>query len=268
MEIIIRRRDIYVVAAFLTCFFSWIAYAAYDNQSARQTLVALAESHIDEWFATEPVGTRREDYEYVAIVDMERPYELFGPAFGVVHVYIRNRGDVACETFKGIEYYYRHENGGWQMEHSAGCGAKEHHVRAFQEYLARGAGVEGKVIDRALGLEFDVARAEEYLKARQEGRNPFLASHANDHAAHENADQGGHEHGVDAVHQHDSDPNVVPESLDDDASGRPTAPARESINSVKYHTEVDSFLSSGRERIRARNANRNTETHANEGVAP
>jgi len=181
MEIIIRRRDLYVVALVLTVASSWVAYAAYENFDARQTLQGLAEVHIDEWFDSEPEGTSRDDYEYLAIVDMERPYEIFGPAFGVVHVYIRDRGDEACETFKGIEYYYRLDENGWALEHSAGCAAKQHHIRAFQHYIADGSGVHYTAIDEALGIEFDAVQAEEYLKARQEGRNPFLAGHKHDH---------------------------------------------------------------------------------------
>lgn len=196
MEIIIRRRDIYVVAVVLSVFFSWVAYATYENFDARTNLRDLAEVHIDEWFNTEPEGTKREDYEYLAIVDTERPYEVFGPTFGVIHVYIRDRGDEACETFKGIEYYYRMGADGWDLEHSAGCAAREHHVRAFQHYLDRGAGVEERVIDQALGIQFDVTRAEEYLKARREGRNPFLAAHS---------------HGAD----HDDHPHASEEHLDD-----------------------------------------------------
>lgn len=187
MEIIIRRRDLYVVAVVLSVFISWVAYAAYENHDARASLKVLVQACIDDWFATEPEGTLREDYEYLAIVDMDRPYEIFGPAFGVVHVYIRDRGDEACETFKGIEYYYRLEESGWYLEHSAGCAAKEHHLRAFQHYLDQGVGVNDSVVDQALGLEFDVARAEAYLKARSEGINPFLASHAHEHDDHEEA---------------------------------------------------------------------------------
>lgn len=204
MEIIIRRRDIYVVAIALSVFFSWVAYAKYENFDARQSLRERAQGHIDEWFAGEPEGTRREDFEYLAIVDIERPYELFGPTFGVVHVYIRERGDEACETFKGIEYYYHREASDWRLEHSAGCGAKEHHVRAFQRYLAQGAGVDDTVFDQALDIKFDVARAEEYLKARDEGRNPFTARHDRDHD-HDHDRDHAHEHGHEHLHDHGHD---------------------------------------------------------------
>lgn len=194
MEIIIRRRDIYVVAVALSMFFSWVAYAKYDNSSARDDLRNLARAHVDEWFASEPEGTRREDYEYLAIVDMVRPYELFGPAYGVIHVYLRDKGDVDCRTFQGVEYYYRMENGAWVLEDSAGCGAKEHHVRAFQHYLADGMSVEDHVFDKAIGIDFDVAKAEAHLKARDAGENPFIASHRHDH---------GHDHGHGHAHGHD-----------------------------------------------------------------
>lgn len=198
MEIIIRRQDIYVVAIVLFVFFAWVAHATYENHDVHTSLKDLAQGHIDEWFATEPGEVHREDYDYLAIVDMDRPYELFGPAFGVVHVYIREAGDDDCKTFKGIEYYYRLEEEGWRLEHSAGCAAKEHHIRAFQHYLTKGAGVNDSVFDQALGLDFEVADAEEYLKARKEGRNPYLAQHNRDHHAH---DESEHHHD-NAEHNH------------------------------------------------------------------
>ena len=191
MEIIIRRQDIYVVAIVLFIFFGWVAHATYENHDVRASLKDLAQDHIDEWFATEPGEVNRENFDYLAIVDMDRPYELFGPAFGVVHVYIREAGDEACETFKGIEYYYRLEEDGWRLEHSAGCAAKEHHIRAFQHYLTEGAGVNDAVFDQALGLEFEVAQAEEYLQARKEGRNPYLARHTREH--HRDGDSDHHD---------------------------------------------------------------------------
>ena len=40
MEIIIRRRDVYVVAIALAVFFSWVAHAAYKNAGARAELRA------------------------------------------------------------------------------------------------------------------------------------------------------------------------------------------------------------------------------------
>lgn len=183
MEIIIRRRDIYVVTALLVAFLSWVAIAQYENHAMRADLRELASSHVDEWFASEPEDTKREDFEFFAIVDSERTYELFGPTYGVVHVYIRERGDVDCKTFKGIEYFYRGEEGRWTLEDSAGCSAKEHHVRAFETYLSQGYGVDETVIDSALGVDFDVAQ----LRARVEIGHLHTSGDGHTHAAEETA---------------------------------------------------------------------------------
>jgi hypothetical protein len=227
MEIIIRRRDIYLVAVVLSLFLSWVAYATYENVDARATLKEYAEAHIDEWFETEPEDTRREDYEYMAIVDMERPYELFGPTFGVVHVYVREEGDEECKTFEGIEYYYRMEADGWFLEHSAGCAAKEHHIRAFQHYLAEGAGVKDSVFDEALGINFDVAQAQAYLDARKEGRNPFLAVHASDH---DHADDHNHGKSQEAADSHE---HAVGQAPDHEPESRMDALSRKDEKRLK-----------------------------------
>lgn len=192
MEIIIRRRDIYVSVTAITLFVCWCAYAQYENHVIQAALKERASGHVDEWFATEEPGTRREDHEYVAIVDTERPYRIFGPCYGVVHVYIREKGDVDCKTFKGIEYFYKHDEGSWVLQDSAGCGAKEHHIRAFETYLANGRGVEEHVFDQALGIDFDV----EKVRARLEGGARHKHEHGEDH---------DHEH----HHGHDETPSEV-----------------------------------------------------------
>jgi hypothetical protein len=191
MEIIIRRRDIYVVFTALFVFVCWVAYAKFENRSMQARLRELASDHVDEWFNTESPQVKREDFDYVAIVDTERPYELFGPSYGVVHVYIREKGDTACKTFKGIEYYYKHDGKAWELGDSAGCSAKEHHIRAFETYLEKGMGIEERVFDDALGIEFDV----EKLRAHLEGR-PYEGGGLHD----------GHDHDAQVVHAAENDP--------------------------------------------------------------
>ncbi len=192
MEIIIRRRDIYVVFTVLFLFVCWVAYAKFENRSMQSRLRELASNHVDEWFNTESPQVKREDFEYVAIVDTERPYELFGPSYGVVHVYIREKGDKDCKTFKGIEYYYKHDGNEWELGDSAGCSAKEHHIRAFETYLEKGMGIEERVFDDALGIEFDV----EKLRAHLEGR-PYEGGGLHD--GHDHGDQGTHAAEKDSV---------------------------------------------------------------------
>lgn len=209
MEIIIRRRDIYVSVTAITLFVCWCAYAKFENNAIQAALKERASGHVDEWFDTEEPGTRREDHEYVAIVDSERPYRIFGPSYGVVHVYIRERGDVDCKTFKGIEYFYKHDEGDWVLQDSAGCAAKEHHIRAFETYLANGRGVEDHVFDQALGIDFDVQK----VRARLESG----VRHQHDHGEDHNHDHHhGHEEPSSAVSAPvaampgDDDPNSLP----------------------------------------------------------
>jgi hypothetical protein len=84
-------------------------------------------------------------------------------------MYIRDAGDTECKTFKGLEYFYERQGDEWVLLDSAGCGAKEHHIRAFDHYLAHGMGVENRVFDETFGLDFDY---EHYLAriAEREGQ--------------------------------------------------------------------------------------------------
>ena len=156
MDIIIRRQDIYITVLILVAFGAWVAWSLHDNRVMQEELEALAQQHIDEWFegGTEPID--RSAYDYLAIVDSEKAFTLFGRGWGVVHTYFREKGDADFKTFKGIEFFYVREDGAWKMHDSAGCGAFEHHLRAFDAFLAQGVDVPEKVYSRALGVDFDL----------------------------------------------------------------------------------------------------------------
>lgn len=173
MEIIIRKRDIYISLALLCAFGAWVAYAMHDNSVMRTEMEAIAEAHIDDWFegGAEPLDRTR--FDYLAIVDVEKAFTLFGRGWGVVHTYFREKGDEEFKTFKGIEFFYVREDGVWRMHDSAGCGAFEHHLRAFDAFMAQGVHVPNNVYNRAMKIDFD-----------------YDMSHLNARNAADRADQG------------------------------------------------------------------------------
>ncbi|MCC6697476.1 MAG: hypothetical protein IT365_17740 [Candidatus Hydrogenedentes bacterium] len=175
MSLVIRRNDVAVTLVAVGLFFAWLGLAQYENVRMHRELHGLADRLLDEWFATENPPVNRDDFDYLAIVDSERAFKLFGRAWGVVHLYIRNKDDKNMETFKGIEYFYQRMGDQWVLLDSAGCSAKEHHIRAFDEFLAKGMDVNERVIDAALGFEFDY----EHMLAHLEGRDN---EHHHDHA--------------------------------------------------------------------------------------
>jgi len=151
VEIIIRKRDVYVCAIALLAFGAWVASAVYDTRQMRQELEALAEYHINDYLEAQ---SDPEGYDYLAIVDAEKAFTLFGRGWGIIHAYYRDKGDESFDSFAGIEYYYVRDKGEWKMTDSAGCGAYEHHIRAFDAYLNLGMDVPNRVYDRALGIDF------------------------------------------------------------------------------------------------------------------
>lgn len=157
MEIIIRKRDVYLSLLIIGVFGAWVAYAMHDNKVMLEELEQIAQDQIDAWFEgsknTAPLNP--DNYDYLAIVDSEKAYTLFGRGWGVVHTYFREKGDEDFKTFKGIEYFYVRENGAWKLHDSAGCGAFEHHVRAFDAFMAHGVNVPKHVYNRALKIDFD-----------------------------------------------------------------------------------------------------------------
>ena len=152
MEIIVRKQDIALSVFILAAFGAWVGYALWDSRLMQAELDQLAQAHIDEWF--DGGGLDRNNYDYLAIVDSEKAFTLFGRGWGVVHTYFRDKGDEDFKTFKGIEFFYVRENGTWKMHDSAGCGAFEHHLRAFDAFMAAGVHVPNKVYNRALKVDF------------------------------------------------------------------------------------------------------------------
>jgi len=155
VEIVIRKRAVVITALILGAFGAWVAYALNDNRAMHAELEQIAAAHIDEWFEGGGEELDRDDYDYLAIVDSEKAFTLFGRGWGVVHTYYREKGDKDFKTFKGIEFFYVRENGEWKMHDSAGCGAFEHHLRAFDAFMAQGVHVPNKVYNRALKIDFD-----------------------------------------------------------------------------------------------------------------
>ncbi len=153
MRIEVSRRDIAVCLVIITLFGVWLAYAFYDLDNISSDLRRVAQLHVDDWFTVDGQMVDRDRFEYLTIVDSEKAFTLFGRAWGVIHFYVKDKGDIDFTTFKGIEYFYVRENGTWTLLDSAGCGAHEHHLRAFDEFLKIGVEVPDKIYDRALGID-------------------------------------------------------------------------------------------------------------------
>jgi hypothetical protein len=169
MELTISRRDVALSVMLLAAFGAWVVYALQDNRQMQRELEAKAEEHIDAWFNGYGKPIDRADFDYLAIVDSEKAFSLFGRGWGVVHVYVKDKADVDFKTFKGLEYFYMRESGEWKMQDSAGCGAHEHHLRAFDAFMKQGVDVPNKVYNRALGV--DVAGELEHLDAGQAAKH-------------------------------------------------------------------------------------------------
>lgn len=155
VEITINKRDVKIAAIVLSVFGGMLAYGLHDTKVMKRELNALARVHIDEWFDFGPEPTDRSQFDYLAIVDSDKAFKFFGKGWGVIHFYVRDLGDTEMKSFKGVEFYYAREGGEWVLKDSAGCGAVEHHVRAFDEMLALGMDVPDRIFDKALGIDFD-----------------------------------------------------------------------------------------------------------------
>ena len=140
----IHRNDLIVLTIFLFVLGSGITYGVYDNRCIQHDLSILAEQKLDEWFE----GEDRSKYEYVSIIEPSKAFLLFGRAWGVIHLFVRDKNDEEMKTFKGFEYFCKRSNGKWEIQDSAGCGALEHHVKAFKKMEACGMRVSPKVFEK------------------------------------------------------------------------------------------------------------------------
>lgn len=158
MELIIRKGDIRFAVAAFGILGSALAFAYYDANLMRRELEGIAQEKIDEWFQDDEAV--RSQTDYLALVDSGKAFHVFGRGWGVIHLYFRDKGDVDMKTFKGLEYYFAREDGRWALKDSAGCGALEHHLRAFEEFHALGHEVPDRVFYRALGIDPESLKAD------------------------------------------------------------------------------------------------------------
>lgn len=154
MEIIVRRRDIYVCAILILGFSSFSAWALYDTNNMKKELDKLAEFHLYDYFDRPNGDWDKSEFDYLAIVDSGKAFVLFGRSYGVVHTYYKRKGDTDFKTFEGIEYFYNWEHGEWKLMDSAGCGAVEHHIRAFDTFIQQNVDVPNRIFNKALGIDF------------------------------------------------------------------------------------------------------------------
>jgi len=196
MDIIVSKRDVKIVALVVALFGSWFAYGTYDTHIMEEELSDIARGHMDEWFDDPRTPYDRNEYDYLAIVDSGKAFHFFGRGWGVIHFYQREKGDVDMETFKGLEYYYARKEGEWVLMDSAGCGAVEHHLRAFDQMLAKGMDVPDRVYDKALGIDFDYRK---FLKDYEGHDHTELPAHRDGDGHHDHQHDRDHSHNDDAV---------------------------------------------------------------------
>lgn len=185
MEIIVRKRDIYICLAAVGAFIGLFAYHHYDQRKIDAELHAFARAQ-----AILQVGSEEElerNWDFLSIAHSEKSFYIAGPAFGAIHSFLREKGDESMKTFKGYEYFMKRVDGAWELSDSAGCGALEHHVDGFEAFERRGFKVAQGAYDKALGFGDAPARKHE---------------HAHDHE---------HDHHHDHGHGKEAKVHTVPE---------------------------------------------------------
>lgn len=148
MDLLIRKKDLYVLGAVLAAGAAILGHHHYDTIQIDRELRAYAEEALVDLFG--PDGDRSE-WDIITMVDQAKTFHVAGPAWGAVHNFVRRKGDVEMKTFKGVEYYLKREDGKWRHVDSAGCSAFEHHIDGFEEFERRGLEVAASAYDRALG---------------------------------------------------------------------------------------------------------------------
>jgi len=164
MELIIRKRDCYVTFVILAVFAAVVLHHRWDTHKIDQQLNAWAEAAVIENLGDPSL---LKDWDVVAMCESAKTFHVAGPAWGAIHVFMREKGDEEMKTFKGIEYYLKRQDGRWIEVDSAGCGALSHHVDGFKEFERRGMKVATDAYDRALGFK----KAPPVAKGPKEGAN-------------------------------------------------------------------------------------------------
>lgn len=148
MELIIRKRDMYITALVLLACAAVGIHHHYDSQQIDRDLRAFAKNSLLNLLGED---ANLDEWDVVCMVDQAKSFHVAGPAWGAIHTFVRRKGDEEMKTFKGIEYYLKRSEGEWIEIDSAGCSALEHHVSGFAEFERLGLKVAPSAYDRALG---------------------------------------------------------------------------------------------------------------------
>lgn len=188
MDLLIRKKDLYVLAAVLIGIAAVLVHHYLDTLQIEKDLHAFAQAEIDDLFGPE---IDRSEWDILTQVDYAKTFHVAGPAWGAIHTFVRKKNDAEMKTFKGVEYYLKREGDSWIELDSAGCGALEHHVDGFQEFERLGLPVAANAYDKALG----------YRRASTDKKSDHQHGHDHDHAH----DHDDHDHDHDH-HDHDHKP--------------------------------------------------------------
>lgn len=144
MKIEIYKYELKILAITSIGLAVLIGWSQLDTSDMRKELDCIGQEKLAEYLGNESP----DKYETIILIDGGKSFHLFGRAWAVIHVYIRDKGDEEMKTFKGLEYYLKRYDGKWCQIDSAGCGALEHHIRAFKEFEAKGMKVSPSVYAR------------------------------------------------------------------------------------------------------------------------
>lgn len=133
-----RRRDVKQLVGILLIVGLATLYSRWDL--ARKEALLRPEGARQESELLQPGS--RPDFDCLTEVRSGREYGWFGKFWGTVRVYIREKDDRLMASFRGVEFFYRLDDGVWAQTDSASIVTPEHILEAYGAFEEAGLEVD------------------------------------------------------------------------------------------------------------------------------
>jgi len=134
----VNRRDVIITIVVILAGLAFVAYSQADITTKRTALRVFADGHERELLE----GLDPADIDRLVEIDSGKSNVVFGSDWGVIRLYTRAKGDASMDSFTGVEYFYEHKDGNWNLLDTARIELPEHIYDGYRKFEEAGYDVD------------------------------------------------------------------------------------------------------------------------------
>ena len=137
----LSRRDLRLLISVVSIILAIYLYTIYDNNRLYKELYPIAEEKKEKYFSDMDI----DKYDIITQVQSGKSLAFTGRPWGVLRIYMRNKGDASMDSFIGLEYYFVRENKTWVSHDNVAIREPKYINEAYSEYEKNGYELDEKV---------------------------------------------------------------------------------------------------------------------------